>query len=390
VVFGLLALGGRVIDAVTDPLVARWSDGHRGRLGRRRPFMVWSGLPFVLVAAALFLPPVAGPSWVNTVHLGVGLVVLYVLLTLYLVPYAGLLADLSPSVEDRVDLATSTATYQLLGLAVVMIATPLLLDAVGPLAMVAVLGIVAVPLLYLPTLIDERRFTRPQPATTPFVPAIRATLRNRPFVVALVATNVLWFGFNLVALNTPLYVTVLAGLGEGAVALYGAVLLGVSLLLFPVVNAAAKRLGSRRVMLAALVSVGLTQPLLHLIPTPPFGLEPATFALIVFALGGIGLSGLFIVPFAIVAAVADYDHNRSGQRREAMYFAVYFFAIKLNFGISTVVSGVLLQTLGSPLGIQVTGPIGGVAALAGAWLFRRYPEQEVLRAARLEPAPAIS
>jgi glycoside/pentoside/hexuronide:cation symporter, GPH family len=115
VVFGLLALGGRVIDAVTDPLVARWSDGHRGRLGRRRPFMVWSGLPFVLVAAALFLPPVAGPSWVNTVHLGVGLVVLYVLLTLYLVPYAGLLADLSPSVEDRVDLATSTATYQLLG-----------------------------------------------------------------------------------------------------------------------------------------------------------------------------------------------------------------------------------------------------------------------------------
>jgi glycoside/pentoside/hexuronide:cation symporter, GPH family len=390
VAFGLLVLGGRVVDAVTDPLVARWSDGHRGRLGRRRPFMVWSGLPFVFVAAALFFPPVAGPSWVNTVHLGVGMVVLYVLLTLYLVPYAGLLADLSPDVEDRVDLATSNATYQLLGLAVVMIATPLLLDAVGPLTMVAVLGILALPLLYLPTLIDERRFTRPQPATTPLVPAIRATLRNRPFVVALLATNVLWFGFNLVALNTPLYVTVLAGLGEGAVAQYSAVLLGVSLLLFPAVNAAAKRVGPRRVMLAALVCVGLTQPLLHLIPTPPFGLEPATFALIVFGLGGIGLSGLFIVPFAIVAAVADYDHHRSGQRREAMYFAVYFFAIKLNFGISTVVSGALLQGLGSPLGVQVTGPIGGVAALAGAWLFRRYPEQEVLRAARLEPAPSVS
>jgi glycoside/pentoside/hexuronide:cation symporter, GPH family len=385
VAFGVLVFGGRVIDAVTDPLVARWSDGHRGRLGRRRPFMLWSGVPYVIVAAALFFPPAADPSWVNTAYLGVGLAVFYVLLTLYLVPYAGLLADLSPNVEDRVDLATSNATYQLLGIAVAMIATPLLLEAVGPLAMVAALAILAVPLLYVPTLIDERRFTRSQPATTPLLPAIRATLRNRPFVIVLVATNVLWLGFNLVALNTPLYVTVLAGLGEGAVALYSAVLLGVSLLLFPVVNAAAKRVGARRVMLATLVSVGLVQPMLHLIPAPPFGLAPATFALIVFALGGIGLSGLFIVPFAIVAAVADYDQRRSGQRREAMYFAVYFFAIKLNFGITTIVSGVLLETLGSPLGIQITGPIAGTLALAGAWLFRRYPEQEVLRAARREP-----
>lgn len=156
------------------------------------------------------------------------------------------------------------------------------------------------------------------------------------------------------------------------------------------VNAAAKRVGSRRVFIAALVWVGVVVPFNHLIPAPPFDLEPATFALIVFALGGIGLSGLFVIPLAIVAAVADYDHRRSGQRREAMYFAVYFFALKLNFGISTVVSGALLQVLGSPLGVQVTGPVGGVAALAGAWLFRRYPEQEVLQAARRETDPPVS
>jgi glycoside/pentoside/hexuronide:cation symporter, GPH family len=390
VVFGLLVLGGRVLDAVTDPLVARWSDGHRGRLGRRRPFMIWSGLPLVLIAGALFFPPEPGPSVVNTVYLGVGLAAFYVLLTLYLVPYTGLLADLSPDPADRTDLATSNATYQLLGLAVAMIAPPLLLEAAGPLAMVATLGTLAILLLYVPPLIDERRFTRPEPATAPLLPAIRATLRNQPFVVALVATNVLWLGFNLVALNTPLYVTVLAGLDEGAIARFTAVQLGVALLLFPVVNAVTKRVGARRVMIAALVWVGVVVTLLYLIPTPPFGLTPATYTLILFALGGIGLSGMFIVPLTIVAAVADYDHHRSGQRREAMYFAVYFFALKINIGISTVVSGALLQVLGSPLGIQVTGPLGGIAALAGAWLFRRYPEQEVLRAVRREPTVPLT
>ena len=390
VVFGLLVLGGRVIDAVTDPLVARWSDGYRGRLGRRRPFMIWSGLPLVVVSGALFFPPEAGPSVANTVYLGVGLAVFYVLITFYLVPYTGLLADLSPDPADRMDLATSNATYQLLGLAVAMIAPPLLLGAAGPLVMVATLGTLAVLLLYIPPLIDERRFTRPEPATAPLLPAVRATLRNRPFVVTLIATNVLWLGFNLVALNTPLYVTVLAGLDESAIARFTAVLLGLALLLFPVVNAVAKRAGARRVMIAALVWVGVVVPLNYLIPTPPFGLSPATFTLILFGLGGIGLSGMFIVPLTIVAAVADYDHHRSGQRREAMYFAVYFFTLKLNIGISTVVSGALLQVLGPPLGIQVTGPLGGIAALAGAGLFRRYPEQEVLRAARREPTVPLT
>lgn len=384
--FGVLVFGGRVVDAVTDPVVARRSDGHRGRLGRRRPFMLWSGLPLVLVGVALFFPPVSGSSPLNAAYLGVGLAIFYVLLTVYLVPHAGLLADLSPNVADRVDLATSNGVYQLLGLAVAMIVPPLLLGTRGLIAMVVVLGVVAVCLLYVPTLIDERRYSRAQPSTTPLLPAIRATLDNRPFVIALIGTNVLWLGFNLVSLNTPLYVTVLAGLDETAIALYSAVLLGVALLTFPVVNAATKRIGLRRVMIVALIASGVVLPLLHLIPSPPFGLEPATFALVVFGLGGIGLGGLFVVPFAIIAATADYDHHTSGQRREAMHFAVYWFVVKVNFGLSTLLSGLLLQTLGSPLGIQITGPLGGLAALAGAWIFLRYPEHEVVRAARTDEA----
>jgi Na+/melibiose symporter-like transporter len=384
--FGVLVLGGRVVDAVTDPVVARWSDGYAGRLGRRRPFMLWSGLPFVVVGAALFFPPVAGTSRLNAVYLGVGLAAFYVLLTFYLVPYWGLLADLSPTVADRVDLATSNAVYQLFGVAVAMIVPPLLLGTRGVVTMVVVLGVVAVCLLYIPTLIDERRYSRSQPSTTPLLPAIRATLRNRPFVIALIGTNVLWFGFNLVSLNTPLYVTVLVGQDEAAIARYTAVLLGVSLLFFPVVNAATKRVGLRRVMIAALIASGLVMPLVHLIPAPPFDLEPATFALVVFGLGGIGLAGLFIVPSAIIAAVADYDLRTSGQRREAMHFAVYGLIVKVNIGVSTLVSGLLLQALGSPLGIRITGPLAGLAALAGAWIFFRYPEHEVIRAERPEEA----
>jgi glycoside/pentoside/hexuronide:cation symporter, GPH family len=385
--FGLLVLASRVVDAVTDPLVARWSDAHAGRLGRRRPFLLWSGVPYVAVGVLLFLPPTTAPTWVNVLYLGVGLVTFYVLLTVYVVPHLGLLADLSPEPRERVDLATSIATYQVLGSAVAMIAAPLLLGAAGATVMVVVLGVLALPLLYAPTLIDERRHSSPSPSTTALGPAIRSTLGNRPFVVVLVATNVLWLGFNLVALNTPLYVTVLADLDEVAVAWYGAVPLVMCLLLFPVINAATKRFGLRPVMVATLLALGLTLPLLHLTPSPPVGMTPASYLLVVYVLAGASLAGLFLLPSALIAAVADYGYRRTGTREEAMYFGVYLFVVKLNLGVSVVLSGLLLQVVGTPLGIQVTGPIAGVGALLGAWLFRRYPEREVQEAARHEPAP---
>jgi glycoside/pentoside/hexuronide:cation symporter, GPH family len=380
VVVGALLLGGRVVDAVTDPVVARWSDDHRGRGGRRRTFLAWSGLPLVLVGAALFFPPVDGPSPLNAVHLGVGLAAFYLVLTLYLTPHLALLADLSSTPRDRVDLATSKGVFMVLGSASATIVAALLVGAIGFPGMLATLGGVALVLLYLPTTIDERRFARPPSGpstTTRLLAEVRATLGNRPFRTVLVGANALWFGFNLVVLNAILYVTVLLGLPAEALAAYMGAVLGVAFVLLPVVNAAVRRFGLRRVMIGSMVATGVVYPLLYLLPTPPFGWDPPTFGLLAFALAGIGLAGLFVVPDAIIAAVAEHDQRRTGHRRAAMFYGVNGFVAKVNFGVSTAVSAVLLQTLGSPVGIQVTGPVGAVAALVGAWLFRRYPEDEV-------------
>jgi glycoside/pentoside/hexuronide:cation symporter, GPH family len=380
-VVGALMLGGRIVDAVTDPIVARWTDGHHGRLGRRRPFLLWSGLPLVVIGAALFLPPVDGPSVVNAVYLGVGLGLFYLLHTLYLAPYLALLADLASDARDRVALATSKASFQLLGSAIAIIPAALLVAAVGFPAMLVALGSVAVVLLYVPTLIDERRFSRATPTEVELLPAIRATLRNRPFRTVLVGANALWFGFNLVVLNAVLYVTVLLELEVGAVARYMAIVLGVALLLLPVANGAARRVGLRRVMIGSMVATGVVYPLFYLLPTPPFGLDRSAFGSIVFGLAGVGLAGLFVVPDAIIAAVADHDRRMTGHHRGAMFYGVNGFVAKVNFGVSAAVSAALLQSFGSPLGLQVTGPVGGAAALLGAWLFRRYPESVVEHAA---------
>jgi len=375
--FSAVLFGGRIIDAIADPVIARLSDNHQGRRGRRLPFLLVSVVPYVIVYAALFLPPVAERSPLNALYLGVALAVYFTLFTAYVGPYLALLADLSASSADRVDLSTAKAVATLLGAGVALIVSGLLVEALGIVTMVWLLGAVALVLLLVPLTIPERRFSVAVPATMALLPAVRATLANRPFVIALLGANALWFGFNIVSLNVPLYATSLLGLTEGAVSALMGALFGVCLLVFPVVNRLSKRLGLKRVMVASLVGFAVVFPLIAAFPVPPFGLSPLAFGVLVMALAGVPLAGFFVVPDAIIAAVADLEQQRTGQRREGMYFGVNGLLLKLNLGVSTVVSGALLQVWGDPLGLQLTGPVAAVAIALGALVFLRYPEGEV-------------
>jgi len=77
---------------------------------------------------------------------------------------------------------------------------------------------------------------------------------------------------------------------------------------------------------------------------------------------------LLVIPDAIVAAVSDLEKKISGQQREAMYFGAQGLILKFNLGLSTLLSGALLQFYGNPLGIQLTGPLAGGLTLLGALL----------------------
>ena len=53
--FGLVLAVGRIFDAITDPLIAGWSDRSNYKGGRRIPFMRAIAIPFALVTILLFL-----------------------------------------------------------------------------------------------------------------------------------------------------------------------------------------------------------------------------------------------------------------------------------------------------------------------------------------------
>jgi len=381
VAFGAILVFGRAVDAVTNPLVGFWSDNCRSTLGRRTPFMLAGGIAYVLVFVALFHPPALAHGLLNMVYLLVMIGAYFFFFTVYVCPYLALLPELACKAYDRVDLATLRAVFSVLGVAIALVGSGPLIGWLGFKGMLWSMAVVGLFLMYLPLFVREKEYALAQPATLGLREAVTTTFRNRPFRIYLAANTTFWFGFNIIALSLPFYVTVLLGLPKEAISAFSAAIFGVAFLAFPFINLFVKRLGHKRVMLASLSQFVLILPLVFFLGQPILGLAPVTFAYIILALAGLPLSSLFVLPDAILFSITDLEEDLSGQKREAMYFGTQGLVSKTLLGLSSFVTGLLLQFFGStaadPLGVRLTPLIAVLFVLVGGIIFLFYPEKEV-------------
>lgn len=76
----------------------------------------------------------------------------------------------------------------------------------------------------------------------------------------------------------------------------------------------------------------------------------------------------------------DHDETISGFRREAIHYGVQGFVQKTGIGVSALILTGLLDFLGKtaeePLGVALAGPVAGVLALVGFFVFLKYPFQK--------------
>lgn len=88
-VMALLTGIGKVIDAVTDPLVASLSDKCTHPDGRRMPFLRYAAVPYALSVLLIFYAPFQGGSVANAVWVGFFLFTYYTAYTSAKRPCAG-------------------------------------------------------------------------------------------------------------------------------------------------------------------------------------------------------------------------------------------------------------------------------------------------------------
>ncbi|MFS8665348.1 MAG: MFS transporter [Limnochordales bacterium] len=390
---GAALLAGRVVDALADPLVGAWSDATRTRLGRRRPFLLLGAWPLAVTFVALWFPPTGWAPLGRAVYLGVMVSLFLFFFTVYTAPYLALLPELARTRTARVALATWQAVFQIAGLAVAMVGSGFVIERLDFGGMGLVLGALALATF----LITALGVPEPPGQHAPTPGAIQSallTLRNRAFVYYVVSHVLFWFGFNAVVVAAPYLVTVLMGGSEADASIALAVAFGVAVMGFPFIGRLSRRRGLKVTMQLSMLALAAALLLWGTVGRWPVPVDPYWQGLAVFAVAGLSVAGLFVLPNAMVAEIADYDQRLHGMRREAMFFGVQGLLVKAAMGLSSFAVTGLLETWGftgdAPWGLVALGPLAALFVLAGAWVLGGYPEDVVRAAEAPQTTPPAS
>jgi len=122
---GLVPLVGRLVDAVTDPLMGRISDLTRWRAGRRRPYILIGLIPLGASFALLWSVPPVGGEFVRFAYYTAVYCALTVSLTILSVPYLALQPEMALDYDDRTSLNTFRNAGSVIGILAALTMRPL-------------------------------------------------------------------------------------------------------------------------------------------------------------------------------------------------------------------------------------------------------------------------
>ncbi len=385
----LVAASGRLLDAITDPLIASWSDRTENPSGKRIPFMRYGAAPAALFCFLMFLPP-SDSSAINIVWLVIVQALFYVALTAYVTPYFALLPELSRDADDRLNLSTWISITFALGIVlaaqVPVIAGLFPFGAVQSLqAAIALLCVLALLLMLVPVFtLDEKMYSDSEPSNVPMMAALRETFSNINFRYYVIADFSYFTAITIISTGLLYYITVLLLQAEALVGLLLTITVLLSFLIYPLVNMLAKRVGKKILVVAAFFMMSAVFVLVYFLGEG-IPLSNTSQAYLVVLIYAIPLAFLGVLPNAILADIATHDALETGKPKEGMYFAARTLAQKFGQTFGVLIFAMMTtfgKDIGNDTGIRLSGVVGFVLCFLAGVIFLRYQESQILNEIR--------
>ena len=387
-VIALITASGRFVDAVYDPLIAQFSDTNNHPKGRRIPLMKLAIFPSVLFCFLVFYPLTHEESKLNILWLVSMLIGFYVSSTTYIIPYNALLPELAPTPEKKVNLATWQSTGYVIGIAIAsnafnvidLLQTHFLIDDRLSALQYTVLGmaILAGCLMAIPVVsIDEKKYCISKPSSTPLIPALKSALKNKNFLLFIVADFSYFMAITIIPSGLIYFVTVLLNLKETIGNKLMITMVIVSFLFYPLINFFSKRWGKKVIVTLSLFLLSGVFLGVYFLGKNHFDPELQIYVLIILAAPP--FASLNILPNAILAEVIEEDSLRTGENKEGIYFAVRYFFVKIAQTVGIALFSMFLiygKDPGKDLGIRLNGVSGFVLCFLAGIIFMRFREKK--------------
>ncbi len=353
----------RILDALIDPLLGHFTDNFHSRWGRRRPFLVISA---VLGSAMLLLMWSISPNWSATtqfIWLLITSITLYACYGLFTMTHLALGYELSDDYHLRTRVMAVRGFYFSIasmagGGLYLLCLQPGFGGEINGIRWVSV-GMVAVILVStaIVVLFSKERFHKANRKHVPLIPAIRATLRIRPFVIVLLIRVAQ-------TLSTSLYGAIGFFIGAYYVCggdkaeftslsfIHGIIGFATAIALVPMSTWLSRRVGKRRGIVwgLGLVSLAsLVMPWFH-VPGRPYLMLSYMIAI------GLMVTVVNLFLASVMPDICDLDELESGSRREGLFSAVMSFVSKLENSACILISSYMVSWSGFSIELGANQP----------------------------------
>ena len=335
---------GRVWDAINDPLFGIISDRIRSRFGRRRVLLLFGAVPLGLAFMMMWIVPNIGQGWL-AVYYAVTFMLFDTCFTAVHVGYNSLTPEITEDYDERSSLNGYRMVFSIAGtLGAIILATLLSPSFEDPHQLFFILGVGLGAFSILPPLIvfgvTKEYKTNLEGEPLPAVKSIITTVKNKPFQKVMGLYLFSWTTASIMAAVLVYFANYYMGIPEQAnyfvLAAQGAAIVFIPLIVF-----LSQKWEKRTVFIIGVVIWMVL--LLVLSASRP---DQVGLVYMLAALSGVGIATVYVVPWAMIPDIIEYDELETGQRREGSFYAFASFFQKLGTGAALWAMGQALALSG--------------------------------------------
>jgi Na+/melibiose symporter-like transporter len=385
-VAGLLVLAPKAWDVLVNPVAGRISDRTRGRLGARRPYLLFAGLALSVLFALMFLAP-AGTSAPAAAYVALMFLAAATAFAFFQVPYVAMPAEMTDGYTERTRLMTWRVAFLAIAILVSGAVSPIVVNATGGGVpgyrwmgvFVAVLIVIGAVGAFVGTA------AAPTGQILESEPSLRAQLavarRNRPFVLLLVCFVIQAAGIATMLAGVAYFARQILDSPDLGATLLFVCFVGPALLVMPLWSRIGERIGKLRAYVWASLLFALGAIMLALAPA-----LPAFAVYLVTALVGAGYAGQQVFGLAMLPDCIAYDAARTGRRQAGVFTGlwtagetfglalgpgIYALVLQLSGYASSSTGDAAAQTDGAKLGVLLGFTVLPAVLVAAALVFLR-------------------
>jgi GPH family glycoside/pentoside/hexuronide:cation symporter len=344
----------KILDAVSDPVMGSIIDMTRTRLGKLRPYILFSALPVAVLSGLLFSVPHLAEAG-QLVYFAVVYLAWGVLYTVCDVPLWGLIGSAFEEPAQRTRVIANVRVFGSISLGLATLGMPWLAQALsfGPKATgagwsIAVFStsILGMGLYALAGVFGRERRTSAETRLT-FTGLFRALFHNTPLLMVLLG-SVLGFGRYIVQAGGALFV-VIAYDSERLFTIVGAAIIA-GLVIASFATPFLLRLMRPRTLVVGSSLVGTVLYVIMWL----VGFRSVPVLIVFIFLTGLTLGVFGVVQTTMIADAVDDAERRTGVRNDGISFATLTFSAKIMNALSVLVFGLFIVLAGYEKGVHVT------------------------------------